>query len=454
MDDHTFTRMAAMLKNGEGMRDSPDDSAVQSGRSPEILIRPSEEEAPPGYVELPPPTPELLDLIPTRPPPTVVDDHILSPEALIMKLVYTMATHRHYAMRCPLDCHKRIVSKRTLREMRLAQRDTCAVCMRHDSKEGSLLKNCARCKLIKYCSTECQRKGWSDHKAICNRDNGKGMLQLIKTALSNPFILHEVIICLALVSKLDKDLPLSQRLDLASKPRVVRMDVGIEPTDIVNTDSIFRHRDNWNFESVEGMLQINNIHESPTGHDIPKTGQRRDAYPFWKDLRAQLDRRGMQDFPIVFLEVTNKSIQVATYILPIFAKSIAGSEQRPAYTVRALPTHRERPTEVDLIEHRMNHINEHIRCDVKNKFLLRTPMAQRDKDIILAGFKGMAAEQYSGGMWYLKFLGEPVYEVIRVLGRQDFYIDVANKVAGGKNDEAVELMRDSLATMGYRLVGV
>lgn len=101
-----------------------------------------------------------------------------------------------------------------------------------------------------------------------------------------------------------------------------------------------------------------------------------------------------------------------------------------------------------------SHINEHIRCDVKNKFLLRTPMAQRDKDIILAGFKGMAAEQYSGGMWYLKFLGEPVYEVIRVLGRQDFYIDVANKVAGGKNDEAVELMRDSLATMGYRLVGV
>lgn len=120
-----------------------------------MICRPSEEKPPPGYVELPPPTPQILDLIPPRPPPTVLDDQILSPEALIVKLVATIENHRHFSMRCPLDCHKRIVSKRTLREMRLARIGTCGSCMKPDNKEGTLLKNCARVRLLLVLHSKC-----------------------------------------------------------------------------------------------------------------------------------------------------------------------------------------------------------------------------------------------------------------------------------------------------------
>ena len=40
----------------------------------------------------------------------------------------------------------------------------CAVCGAVKSSDGSAIKRCA-CKLVYYCSTECQRKDWDDHKA-------------------------------------------------------------------------------------------------------------------------------------------------------------------------------------------------------------------------------------------------------------------------------------------------
>ena len=44
----------------------------------------------------------------------------------------------------------------------------CAVCGAVKSSDGSAIKRCA-CKLVYYCSTECQRKDWDDHKARCEK---------------------------------------------------------------------------------------------------------------------------------------------------------------------------------------------------------------------------------------------------------------------------------------------
>jgi hypothetical protein len=44
----------------------------------------------------------------------------------------------------------------------------CAVCGAVKSSDGSAIKRCA-CKLVYYCSTECQRKDWDDHKARCKK---------------------------------------------------------------------------------------------------------------------------------------------------------------------------------------------------------------------------------------------------------------------------------------------
>ena len=39
----------------------------------------------------------------------------------------------------------------------------CSVCMLAQKK----MYRCSKCKIIQYCSTECQRKDWSSHKAKC-----------------------------------------------------------------------------------------------------------------------------------------------------------------------------------------------------------------------------------------------------------------------------------------------
>ena len=39
------------------------------------------------------------------------------------------------------------------------------VCAKCDKTEG--LKQCARCKAVSYCSTDCQKADWKDHKKIC-----------------------------------------------------------------------------------------------------------------------------------------------------------------------------------------------------------------------------------------------------------------------------------------------
>eukprot|EP01114_Cavostelium_apophysatum_P010778 TRINITY_DN24893_c0_g1_i1.p1 TRINITY_DN24893_c0_g1~~TRINITY_DN24893_c0_g1_i1.p1 ORF type:complete len:224 (-),score=3.48 TRINITY_DN24893_c0_g1_i1:192-863(-) len=44
----------------------------------------------------------------------------------------------------------------------------CNVCNRTESDASAPLKNCSVCKLTKYCSRECQRADWSEHKKVCH----------------------------------------------------------------------------------------------------------------------------------------------------------------------------------------------------------------------------------------------------------------------------------------------
>ena len=48
-----------------------------------------------------------------------------------------------------------------------SQRETCRLCGRDKAKNGTGLLSCGRCREVKYCSVECQRKDWKKHKSNC-----------------------------------------------------------------------------------------------------------------------------------------------------------------------------------------------------------------------------------------------------------------------------------------------
>jgi splicing suppressor protein 51 len=43
----------------------------------------------------------------------------------------------------------------------------CAACHKTDSGSGNPLKRCAKCQTTSYCSRECQKADWKNHKKVC-----------------------------------------------------------------------------------------------------------------------------------------------------------------------------------------------------------------------------------------------------------------------------------------------
>ena len=58
----------------------------------------------------------------------------------------------------------------------LAQNPTpanlCNVC------EKDAAKHCAKCKIVWYCSRECQRANWKQHKEHCQTPTGQGKIEV------------------------------------------------------------------------------------------------------------------------------------------------------------------------------------------------------------------------------------------------------------------------------------
>lgn len=48
-----------------------------------------------------------------------------------------------------------------------AQAPKCLSCGRDKCKDGKDLRRCTRCGVTRYCSRDCQRGDWKDHKKIC-----------------------------------------------------------------------------------------------------------------------------------------------------------------------------------------------------------------------------------------------------------------------------------------------
>jgi hypothetical protein len=64
----------------------------------------------------------------------------------------------------------------------------CHSCKRDDAPEHpQRLQQCSKCKVVKYCSRECQLSGWSSHKRVCSQmDVFSSLLRIYQTKFENP----------------------------------------------------------------------------------------------------------------------------------------------------------------------------------------------------------------------------------------------------------------------------
>ncbi len=54
----------------------------------------------------------------------------------------------------------------------------CSVCDKSDDSNSKTMKTCGRCKAVQYCSRECQKADWKEHKKKCGK-HGEGCYEYI-----------------------------------------------------------------------------------------------------------------------------------------------------------------------------------------------------------------------------------------------------------------------------------
>ena len=63
-------------------------------------------------------------------------------------------------------------------------KEVCAHCGKEEEVGGAPLKACARCKVQKYCSKECQKADWKQHKKSCVAPEAEAEAEIIEVDLS------------------------------------------------------------------------------------------------------------------------------------------------------------------------------------------------------------------------------------------------------------------------------
>ncbi|KAJ6632105.1 hypothetical protein B0H10DRAFT_2206524 [Mycena sp. CBHHK59/15] len=203
-------------------------------------------------------------------------------------------------------------STKDIRNARAHDQEACAVCLKL-GRPGEL-RRCAKCKHASYCSKECQRRDWPIHKKACsNVDSGIDMAKITQILSASTFLSMQLQACFVMAF----DLLRQPRLD---KPFVARVDIGIEPTDIMDFFNIY-----------------------------------------WGGPRKNLKACALYNvFPIIIYEPTMDLVRRT----PKFKKISAVTGQVT-----------EEPFDIPGC---LEFMNKHIRADSKNKLSLRTEMTPSD----------------------------------------------------------------------------
>ncbi|KAJ6592366.1 hypothetical protein B0H19DRAFT_1245245 [Mycena capillaripes] len=229
----------------------------------------------------------------------------------------------------------------------------CSTCMIGEKDLGQKLRKCGKCHTLWYCSKECQTQNWPDHKPTC----GESCIpKLIRTLISNEVLQDILHVCCIL------DFNLLHR-SMFDGPLVARVNVAIEPSDILDFAEIFAGKG----AGQEETAQLDNLMRHRE---------------FWRRERDRVDAKGFRTDPLALMDIAfgQNSIAVPVHIRSLTMKTLkqqilAGFNPISVVMGGAATV----PFSVETC---MEFMNTHIRADKKNQLLLRTDMRLSDIQVI------------------------------------------------------------------------
>ncbi|KAF9476546.1 hypothetical protein BDN70DRAFT_166307 [Pholiota conissans] len=260
-------------------------------------------------------------------------------------------------------------SSKEIRKARRRVKPSCTNCLKTSQECG--LKRCEMCKVALYCSKECQKKNWPEHKVICTESDGRPIISLIRDFVINE-ILHTLLGAIVAM-KMD----ILNDPNIRRKPFKVRIEFAIEPVNLVDFHTILESTDDS--EPILGMLQLTGIVSNGYGIPLDPGSQR-----LWERAQKQLDDLEVWDSLVGLVEFTNND-DIQAIVLPLYIHEDALVMLKDGKQV-PIPTGNGR--DATFIRKSMSTssymevINSAIRFDTENRWLLRRKMRVSDKKVI------------------------------------------------------------------------
>ncbi|KAJ7489625.1 hypothetical protein B0H11DRAFT_2011811 [Mycena galericulata] len=233
----------------------------------------------------------------------------------------------------------------------------CSVCRQKPGTKG--LKRCSGCLIPRYCSKECQVADWRTHKATCADGGSPTHLKLAKRLVANDSLMFEIqlysILALDLVNNpanaLDNCLCIAVDTNMPADPSAY-FQAMLQGRTLTGSDASF-------------VLHVRTMEKQPAAsHCTPKIREDRES------VSADLAKAGMGDWPVVILVFTSDGATILQVPYPIDPQAMGEArERRPSVIHSGLSGTVSLPmTEEGIREG----LNNHIRMDKSNRFLLRT----------------------------------------------------------------------------------
>ncbi|KAJ6476826.1 hypothetical protein C8R45DRAFT_1157890 [Mycena sanguinolenta] len=278
-----------------------------------------------------------------------------------------------------------------IRALRKTITTYCSGCGKSEEELGGSrpLCKCAEYHSAMYCSKDCQKKDWPEHKETCG--NETRISKLVKSLMMNLFLMKQLHTCFILAFEL---------LDRVRTDEVLcaQLDVAIEPSDIVDFAHMLLGTDEGSSngkKKIQGMLQLNAFTPDTTGRF---TVEQKAA---WRGERAFADANGFQAAPwrswTSCMQMQSAPWQSTESVRRLKMEGVAvpGQTTRVPYTNETC----------------LEAMNTIIRVDKDDKFLLYTRMRPADIRAI-RDCPSISARNRPAALLHAKIARERIYRDI------------------------------------------